>query len=295
MGVMPKNLADPIEHTAPIVALAQSLENPADYYHGRPHDATDLPDHILLFHRRSADSLVSARSRHFHHRYVLVVPLRGSGRLVLNGRAFTLRPGRCALIAPYQFHQFSGFHELEPEWLFITYMISRNPLNGTIFHPISEDFWTDVRCLLQDFLAAGKGSRLAFRLALILGNLAVTNPTRSETRSAASGTEDLLLRVHGMIAAHMDRLLSIEEIGAQLGLSASHLRAKFRAATGKSLGEFQREVRLQRAAELVVQNGATVAEAAEACGWECPSAFSRAFTRYWGRPPKRFAQFTKRG
>jgi AraC family transcriptional regulator len=235
-------------------------------------------------------------ARHFHHRTVFIFPLQGSGRIVVNGRAFGLEPGRCALIRPYQFHHFTGFSSGEIDWLIITFEGSDSHVEGTVFKPESAGFWVDLACLLKEFragsVASGGGIRLACRLALLLDELS-TAAVRAENRGKAGESEDLLLKVHELISSDMGRMISIETMGRSLGISASHLRARFRKGTGKSLGEFQREVRLQRAAELLAQTEASVAEVGEACGWDSPFTFSRAFRRYWGRPPKRFSLFAR--
>ncbi|MET0263940.1 MAG: helix-turn-helix domain-containing protein [Rariglobus sp.] len=295
-----KKIAEPIEAIAGLLPGARALVRPDDYYQGRRHDGRGLPDNILLFHRRGARAMSSADgARHFHHRNVVVFPLQGSGRIVVDGRAFGLEPGRCALIRPYQFHHFTGFSAGEIDWLIVTYEGAATKVEGTVFKPEAVGFWGDLARLLEEFgavtKAAGGGFRLACRLALIIDALSAASPVRAELRGKVGGSEDLLLKVHALISAEIGRVISIEKMGQRLGISASHLRAKFRRATGKSLGEFQREVRLQKAAELLVRTGASVADVGEACGWDSPFTFSRAFRRYWGRPPKRFSLFARGG
>jgi len=300
MTAVAKNLSETtVTAVAGLAPLAGALRRPRDYYQGRRRGGRELPDNILLFFRREAKTLLGGAGpvRHFHHRYVLVVPLRGRGRIVVDGRVFSLEPGRCALIAPYQFHHFTRFDAERIGWLFITFEEAAPGVSGTILRPSADGFWADLRRLLEDYLRGDgggeKGDALACRLALLLGDLSRARAVRAESRKRASGGEDLLFRVHGMVAGSMRRMLPIAEMARGLGLSASHLRTKFRAGSGRSLGVFQREVRLQKAAELFVQGKATVAEVAEACGWESPFAFSRAFRRYWGRSPKRFALFAQ--
>lgn len=293
-----KKIAKAIEPVAALIPLARELDRPSDYYRGRRHDGRGLPDNILLFHRRGARAMCSEDgARHFHHRTVFIFPLQGSGRIVVNGRAFGLAPGRCALIRPYQFHHFTGFSSGEIDWLIITFEGAGAHVDGTVFKPESAGFWADLTCLLDEFRAGsdanGGGFRPACRLALLLDALSAAAPVRAENRGKAGESEDLILKVHDMISADMGRMISIEKMGRCLGISASHLRARFRKGTGKSLGEFQREVRLQKAAELLARTEASVAEVGEACGWDSPFTFSRAFRRYWGRPPKRFSLFAR--
>lgn len=294
-----KKVTKPIEPVTALVPVARGLERPTDYYRGRRHDGRGLPDNILMFNRRGARAMCSEDgARHFHHRTVFIFPLQGSGRIVVNGRAFGLGPGRCALIRPYQFHHFTGFSSGEIDWLIITFEGAGIQVEGTVFKPESAGFWADLACLLEDFRSGadttnGEGIRLACRLMLLLEGLSAAATVRAENRGKGGEGEDLLLKVHDLIIADMGRMFSIEQMGRRLGISASHLRARFRKGTGKSLGEFQREVRLQKAAELLAQTDATVAEVGEACGWDSPFTFSRAFRRYWGRPPKRFSLFAR--
>ena len=296
MAQITKKIAKSIEAVAALVPLARGLGRPVDFYRGRKHDGRGLPDNILLFHERGARAMRSKDgARHFHHRNVLVFPLQGDGRIVVNGRAFVLGPGRCALIRAYQFHHFTGFSSGEVDWLIVTFEGESAHGEGTVFK--SERFWADLACLLEAFHdganADGGGFRLACRLALLLEELSAAAPVRAENRGKAGGDEDLLLKIHDLISADMGRMISIGKMARHLGISASHLRARFRKGTGKSLGEFQREVRLQKAAELLARTDASVAEVGEACGWESPFTFSRAFRRYWGRPPKRFSLFAR--
>lgn len=295
MARSPNNLAESIAHPGvELCELSRQVGSPQDYYKGRSSGAVELPDHILLFHRHGTKYLTNLGSPSFHHRHVLIIPLLGSGRMVVNGRAISLEPGRCGLIAPYQFHQFTGFTEELPDWLFITFTWPHgNFADTTVLVPGGGDtFWLDLRQLISEYLAEPENGvsdgRLALRLGLLLRELARADVAQAVRGQHLSGEEDLVMRVHALVTAHIQQPLSIAEMAPRLGLSESHLRAKFRRGMGKSLGDFQREVRLQKAAELLVKSGRTVAETAELCGWECPSAFSRAFTRYWGKPPKRF-------
>ncbi|HSI86121.1 MAG: AraC family transcriptional regulator [Candidatus Methylacidiphilales bacterium] len=301
---MVKNLADLIE-------ISRRLRSPSNYYDGVRHGRFELPDNVLMFGRTGPRTLLESHvrgSQHFHHRHVLIIPLQGRGHMVLDGLTYGLEPGQCALVAPYQFHYFirfgaSGTQASDPsaevDWLFITFERKGVQILGSTFRITLESTWQDLSLFMQDYLAGGSqsnghsageyGIRLALRLGLILHALERESASAHIDGAETDRGEHLLLRVHTLIAGSPTRMLSIEEMAKQIGLSASHLRAQFRTLAGRSLGEFQREVRLQKAAELLTQTNATVGETAEACGWECAFAFSRAFSRYWGKPPKRFA------
>jgi len=291
MTAMAENISKTIVCDAELSATARRLPSPRDYYAGRRGALATkpLPENILLFHRREGQIEEGPGGRHFHRRHVLVASLRGEGRIVVNGRAFALAPGRCALIAPYQFHHFTRLPRSGMDWLFVTFELEENLAEGPIFQPGGGEFWGELERLIEAYLAGAEGARLACRVALMLDELARSKPVRAESRKRTAEGEALLLKVHGLVATHMGRILSVDEMARDLGMSASHLRAKFRKVAGRSIGDFQRELRLQKAAEVLRKGGATVEQTAAACGWESPFAFSRAFSRHWGMPPKRFA------
>jgi len=288
---MLKNLSETMILLGSLAKKVSRLENPADYYQGRRHGIIGLPDNILLFTRTDTVTLRSS-IRDFHHRNVLVIPLKGSGCITVDGKSMALKPGRCGMIKAYQFHHYTEFPTTGIVWLFITFEENTPPPKGSVFTPKDTIFWNDLAELVREYQSSASDSanRLACRLALLLYTLRALRSSKAESLPP-SHPQDLMLRVHRLILHDMQRQISISEFAMILGLSASHLRARFREEAGKSLGQFQREMHLQKAAELLVQHRLTVAEAAEACGWESAFAFSRAFRRYWGQSPKQFALF----
>jgi AraC-like DNA-binding protein len=218
--------------------------------------------------------------------------LRGSGRVIADAKAFSLSPGRCVLIAPFQFHHYTAVSRSDIDWLFVTFVYGNSPLAGaaTGVFSVGASFWADLAELIRNFRAAGpkNADRLAWRLALILDSLSAT-PASPTKPTAPVAQEELLLRVSTIASTHIHDPLSVPQLAQKLGLSSSHLRQKFHQVAGISLGRFLREFRLRYAAELLATGQANVTEASAACGWDTPYAFSRAFRKYWGRPPKLFA------
>jgi AraC-like DNA-binding protein len=74
------------------------------------------------------------------------------------------------------------------------------------------------------------------------------------------------------------------QIATRLGYTLSHLTSQVTRHTGRSLGQWVTQARLQRA-EAFLRDGGTVAEAAGLCGFADLSHFRRAFKKHHGRPP----------
>jgi AraC-like DNA-binding protein len=96
------------------------------------------------------------------------------------------------------------------------------------------------------------------------------------------GTADFLARVHRAIAQH-PTALSPATVAKQLAISPRTLRRQLEQH-GTSLRECTAAVRRGQADTLLAA-GATVKEVAFALGFSEPSAFSRAYKRWTGKPP----------
>jgi AraC family transcriptional regulator len=276
-----------------ITEIARTLPEPADFYKGVRHSGNDLPDNILLFHRTKAANLNNAKgAKAFHQRYVLIVPLSGSGRVIAGAQSIPLGPGRCLLIAPFQFHHYRAISRKDIDWLFITFTWGSHTADAsTRTFTTSPAFWLDLRELVRDFRSqhlTRNADRLLWRLALILDH--VTESSRSPKQpNAPVMKEKLLLEVCAEASNHLRDPLPVPQLAQKLGMSSSHLRHRFQQIAGISVGRFLREFRLRHAAELLATGQTNVSEASTACGWDTPYSFSRAFRNYWGRPPKSFA------
>jgi AraC-like DNA-binding protein len=70
-------------------------------------------------------------------------------------------------------------------------------------------------------------------------------------------------------------------------MSLSGFHQHFKAVTGMSPLQFQKQLRLQEAKRLMLGEGLGAAEAAFRVGYESPSHFSREYQRLFGTPPRR--------
>ncbi len=77
----------------------------------------------------------------------------------------------------------------------------------------------------------------------------------------------------------------VEELARHVAMSRSQLHRKLISATGKSISQFIREHRLQRAMELLKERNLTAAEVSERVGFGSATYFSKCFNDYYGFPP----------
>jgi AraC-like DNA-binding protein len=81
--------------------------------------------------------------------------------------------------------------------------------------------------------------------------------------------------------------LRIEDLARVAHMSVSSLHHHFKAFTGMSPLQFQKQLRLAEARRLLLGEGVDAATAAYRVGYESPSQFSREYSRHFGAPPMR--------
>ncbi len=81
--------------------------------------------------------------------------------------------------------------------------------------------------------------------------------------------------------------MTTEELGRRLSLRTTEVNAAVRAVTGRDFVVWRREARMTYAREVLIR-GVPAAIAAREAGYAHLSAFSRAFTKTYGKSPRRF-------
>lgn len=81
--------------------------------------------------------------------------------------------------------------------------------------------------------------------------------------------------------------LTVPELARIAGLGLSAFHDHFRAITGTTPLNFQKQLRLAEARRLIRADGLAVSAAAYEVGYESPSQFSRDYSRRFGCPPSR--------
>jgi AraC-like DNA-binding protein len=86
---------------------------------------------------------------------------------------------------------------------------------------------------------------------------------------------------------NFDQPLRIDDIARDLGMSISGFHAHFKTVTAMSPLQFQKQLRLQEARRLMLNENLDAAEAGFRVGYEDASHFNREYKRLFGKPPMR--------
>lgn len=91
----------------------------------------------------------------------------------------------------------------------------------------------------------------------------------------------------------IDRNMEFENFGVdalakEMGMSRSQLHRKLKAITNQSTTEFIRNFRLQRAAQLILQDAGSMAEIAYKVGFNSQAYFNKSFQELFGCSPSEY-------
>jgi AraC-like DNA-binding protein len=267
--------------------LANLLPSPLRPLHGKRAAPLALPDNIICFCRRSATDLNRPqRGRALHHRFVLILALETAVTVAVDDRAIRLNANEGLLVLPFQFHDYIQPDREDLRWLFITFdMIDVAPLQPLRFRPFVVTQVVRQTCaeLVEAYLTRGEGDLTSLLLSVLLQRIRQAEPIlrKHHKPPVAPG---LIMQVN-QLAQSKEEPLSVKEIARSLGISASHLRARFRASCGVSLGRHLRRLRLEKACGLLRLSQRRVPEIAELCSFTSIYSFSRAFHTAYGVSP----------
>lgn len=100
--------------------------------------------------------------------------------------------------------------------------------------------------------------------------------------SSTHGIKDVIEH----IINNINRSFRIEELAEIANMSVASLHRHFKEVTNMSPIQFQKQLRLQEARQLLLSESTDAADVAFRVGYESPSQFSREYSRMFGLPPK---------
>jgi AraC family transcriptional regulator, arabinose operon regulatory protein len=235
---------------------------------------------------------------HGRAEYVLILCLGGEGRVKIERTSYPLQRGHGIVLPPRRAHQYAA--DAENPWsLFWFHFVGRRAAayvssleaesEGPCFwvqdvDQIANAFEECYRYVLGGYLDAELFG-LSTSFARLLGLCRTLQRSSSLRRRQ---TEDRVLRVLHYMRAHLNRTLTVDEMGREAGLSVPHFSAMFRKQLNCSPLEFHIRLRMDRACALLESTDLTAAEIAYGLGYADPLYFSRLFRQKIGQSPSAY-------
>lgn len=138
----------------------------------------------------------------------------------------------------------------------------------------------ELRLRVRNLMAQREAARRRFARATIIKPADV----------AASSIDQVFLeRVVACVESHIpDEEFTVDGLADEVGMSVSQLNRKLNALIDQPAGSLLRSMRLQRAADLLVQRAGTVSEIAYRVGYSNPTHFSTAFKKQFDVSPSAY-------
>jgi transcriptional regulator GlxA family with amidase domain len=167
---------------------------------------------------------------------------------------------------------------------------TRTQRAGTISDMSDEDVrklraaLTTVIDLLRTELERGTSDEQSERLAHRLAQVARDYSARTAT-SRAPVADQSLARALQLLHEAPGARWTLRHLARRAGTSRAALVRKFRSFTGMSPQRYLARLRMDLAAERLLQSDASLAEIAREVGYDSEFSFNRAFKRHRGLPP----------
>jgi transcriptional regulator GlxA family with amidase domain len=87
---------------------------------------------------------------------------------------------------------------------------------------------------------------------------------------------------------------SVIQFCREMGMSQARVYRKLIALTGMSITQFIRNIRLKKAAEMLLETDLSISEVAYQTGFSNPGYFTKCFKEEFGKNPREFTQNNKR-
>ena len=99
---------------------------------------------------------------------------------------------------------------------------------------------------------------------------------------------ETIRKIHDQLLRHMDQRITIEELSRQYLINPTTLKNTFKSIYGTSIAAHIKEHRMRQAAKLLKETNQSIAEIAQAVGYDSQSKFTAAFKTYFEVLPKEY-------
>ncbi|PFG24114.1 AraC family chemosensory pili system transcriptional regulator ChpD [Pseudomonas lurida] len=239
-------------------------------------------------------------ARHSHDECVIGVNLLGEEKVWLDRREFHAGPGAITLYNPGQI-QGGGAADGAP-WHFVSLYATADQLAtdlGLAYLEFDRSlcFQPDLALRLATAIKSALGDDTLVReqteeaLVLLLAAVVKTSGVRLP---GSTGTgKPLVNRAQELLAEHLHQPLTLDHLGAELGLSKFHLLRAFQKETGLTPREWAMQLRTRRAKGLL-RNGMAASDVAHHLGFADQSHLNRHFRSAYGITPGLYQSAVKR-
>ncbi len=240
----------------------------------------------------------------WHENVEILCIEKGRGFISVDDEFREYSSGDVAVISPNKLH---GFRVVDSDMKYMCLIVDRSfftanhfDSNDFIFSPKIKD--AALVSLMEEFkkyhsaTSQEEPMRIQHMRSAVLKILLLICEKYASFDKSPKTESHLLSSVKkaiGYVKAESKREISLDEISNFVGLSKFYFTREFRRITGYSFVDYQKNVRCERARELLLASNESIREVGQMFGFENQSYFSRIFKEYSGVTPSEYRKKNK--
>lgn len=259
------------------------LHTPDNYLDGVSSHYHYNPQKTLLFSRKSSLEFVN-NNPIIHHRFNMVISIKGSLDIYIDNNILTLNEGEAILIFPYQNHHYISSSHKDLLWCFIGFDLKeRRGLDRLRYMTFATEAL--FLQLLERLFSASDDLKSGLVSSMLYLALDITDDRSEQIVKNSPFIDSVTSSVQKIIYSDMSRNYSVDEIAHTIGISESKLFKTMRKEIGLSPGKYIRQIKMNYACSLIESGKYNISEVAYLCGYDSNSNFSRSFKSVLGFSP----------
>ena len=255
-------------------------------------------DHISVEYSGESKSSYKPPKDHCHDRYEIIYTVSASGRYIVEGSEYSVRPRTLMLIRPLAYHHVDLEDSAEYEGYSIQFhqsalserlpsmlerIIAVGEDNGRYYPSVNV---SDALISVFDRLSFAKDLSNEEQGAYIetLVSEIIILLSAAEGERITHSEDQLGARVARYLNGNIEKNISLDRLARRFFVSKYHLCRAFKEYSGISVHSYINHKRIMYAKQLI-ESGITASRVAERVGFGDYSAFYRAYTKIVGKSP----------
>lgn len=230
--------------------------------------------------------------------HILIYCQDGKGCITFKKKTWPIGPGDCFLLPRDQFHEYAADSE-EPWTIYWAHFLGANSdtlyktavkswEGNKIFLPFNAERIQLFNSIYNQLERGYRREHLAFANMNFWSFLSSCfYPDLHAANHNEPGTDVVDLAIDYM-HQHMDQMLTLQQMSANLNLSQSHFSYLFKNDTGYSPIEYFNHLKVQQACQYLIFTSLRIKEIAVQLGISDPYYFTRMFTKVMGLSPNQY-------
>lgn len=255
-----------------------------------PHWAAQMMFSYTVAGWHCCNELYHVRRKAGRRGYLLLITLKGEGRMRLKGREYTLQAGSVAILPQHWEHSYRTaagklweFYWIHPDGEAALRLLDEIVERSGVLADCGAELCAESMAELMR-LAGEKDVGYQWALSACVGMLL----HRTGMAMQQQGPEkkiDFAGQVATYIEQRYDQPLPLQEVAAAFYVSESNLIRRFRAEVGMTPHEYLLKYRIEQAKRLLLYTNLTTARIAQQIGFGSASHFVSSFRRICGVTP----------